>query len=93
MSKNKNDRLGSIFDGRRSNFCAFSNNLELSSTCLGSSAQPTAMGEYSPICSNTDGSNVYMHVNPISNIYIYHDNITSVSIIRNYYHIFIIFLF
>ena len=64
--------------------CSCSNNLELSSKCLGSTAQPAAMGEYSPICSNTDGSKVYMHVNPTSNIYIYHDNITSVSIIKNY---------
>ena len=58
--------------------CSCSNNLELSSNCLGTSAQPTAMGEYEPICSNLDGSIVYMHVNPTSNMYIYHVNESSV---------------
>ena len=69
--------------------CSCPNNLELSSKCLGNTAQPAAMGEYSPVCSNIDGSNVYMHVNPISNIYIYHDNKTSVCCVK-YYHVFTI---
>ena len=58
--------------------CSCSNNLELSSNCLGTSAQPTAIGQYEPICSNLDGSLVYMHVNPTSNMYIYHVNESSV---------------
>ena len=54
--------------------CTCPNNLHISSTCLGQTAQPTAMGYYEPVCTMSDGTTAYIHIDPVVNMYTYHFN-------------------
>ena len=60
--------------------CTCSNNLELNSNCFGNVTQSSAMGEYEPICKSVDGTVIYIHTNPLVNMYIYHINDTALSV-------------
>ena len=54
--------------------CSCSNNLAVSSTCIGAEAQPNALGDYTEVCQTPDDRKVYIHTNPARNLYIYYNS-------------------
>ena len=44
----------------------------MSSSCLANEAQYNAMGEYTKVCSMDDGTDVFIHNDPLMNMYTYY---------------------
>ena len=59
-----------------------SNDLELSSACLGGTVQSNAMGDYVKICVGDNNTEVYQHSS--NNVYLYYEANLQVCIFRLY---------
>ena len=46
--------------------------MELSSNCLAQQAQYEAMGDYQKVCVQNDATQVYIHIDPTINMYLYY---------------------
>ena len=62
--------------------CSCSNNLILNSFCQAQDIQSATIGEYERVCMISDETTVYMHVDPVINMYIYHMDDTKVMFIK-----------
>ena len=59
--------------------CTCTDDITLSSSCLASQAQDEAMGDYEEVCTLDDDTKVYIHIDPVINMYIYYSSTYVVS--------------
>ena len=54
--------------------CSCTADITLSSSCLASQAQDEAMGDYEEVCTLDDDTKVYIHIDPVINLYIFYSS-------------------
>ena len=59
--------------------CSCGDDLELSSNCLAQQTQDESMGDYQEVCWQNDLTQVYIHVDPNRNMYLYYQPDTQVK--------------
>ena len=61
--------------------------MELSSNCLAQQAQYEAMGDYQQVCVQNDATQVYIHIDPTINMYLYYQTEIQVFCCKKLIHI------